>query len=500
MRIVFATSEVTPFSKTGGLADVSSGLPKALALMGHHVTVITPHYPQLMPTRLRGSENFEKWGKPFYVELGDQHVGGKFLKTSFPSTNGEESSVEVLLVDQPDYFDRRHPYGQDNIAYEDNCARFTFFCRAVAEAIRQSNIVPDILHVNDWQTGLLPAMIAEELRPSDERYEKLATVLTIHNLSFQGQFWHWDMPLTGFDWKYFNWRQMECNGELNLLKTGIVFADMITTVSPTYAREIQSPDFGEGLDSVLQTRHNSLQGILNGVDVTNWNPETDPYIKANYCKKTVIEGKAQCKAFLQDRMKLPVSPETPLLAIISRLTDQKGIDLIIKSISRLRELGVQLAVLGSGEPSLESLMEEAAKAFPDQLAVEIGFSEELAHQIEAGADMFLMPSRFEPCGLNQMYSMMYGTVPVVYPVGGLKDSVIHASEEAIQEGLATGFDMMEYSPDGLAKAVEYAVDIYKKPEQWKKIQLAGMSHDWTWQSSAKEYEKVYHNAHLAIHH
>ncbi len=301
-----------------------------------------------------------------------------------------------------------------------------FLSRAVTTLAQQLRLRPDIIHANDWQTALIPALLAIEGRGPNVT-DTTASVFTIHNMAFQGLFWHWDMLLTGLDWKYFNLHQMEFYNQLNLLKTGLVFADMVTTVSPTYAREIQTPEFGYGLDSVLRSRRNDLVGILNGVDTKIWNSQTDPALPANFSIADVDEGKRACKRALQSEFGLPTADDVPLFAMVTRLTDQKGLDLVAQAADRLSSKDVQLCVLGSGDAKYEGWLTELAKNLPEKVAVRIGFDDAMAHRIEAGADLFLMPSRFEPCGLNQMYSLIYGTVPIVRATGGLADSVVDAN-------------------------------------------------------------------------
>lgn len=487
MRIVVASSEAVPFSKTGGLADVASALPKALAQAGHEVSIVVPYYPQVQ-ARNSGVPPVVDTGVTVRIPIGQKIVEGRVLKSELPG-----SRVAVYLIDQPGYFDRPSLYVENDQDFRDNSERFIFFSRAVIEAVQALRLAPQILHANDWQTGLIPALAAIELRQVPG-YEQLATVFTIHNMAFQGRFWHWDMNLTRLDWKYFNWQQMEYFGHLNLLKTGIAFADMITTVSPTYAREIQTPEQGFGLHGALAARRGELIGILNGVDTEIWNPATDPLIAANYTVETVRDGKAACKAALQQVMGLPQRPEVPVLGIVSRMTSQKGFSLIGQCADVLLGLDVQLVVLGSGDPRFESLMSDLAKDHPSQVAVRIGYDEALSHQIEAGCDLFLMPSEFEPCGLNQMYSLIYGTVPIVRSVGGLADSVVDATDEALREGSANGFGFRDFRADTLFWTICRARTLFQDEAAWKRLQRSGMQRDWSWKRSASEYVGVYDRA------
>ncbi len=489
MRIVVASSEATPFSKTGGLADVSASLPKALAELGHEVLLVTPYYPREY-AKLSAADRppLESLGLTLSIHVGQRHVTAQVLKTTLPGSN-----VTVYLIDQPGYYDRPGLYLDRDGDYRDNSERFVFLCRAVLQLVEALQFQPDIVHANDWQTGLLPALLKIEgaERPG---LAQTAAIFTIHNLAFQGQFWHWDMLLTGLDWKYFNWRQMEFFGNLNLLKTGVMFADLITTVSPTYAREIQTPEYGCGLNGVLASRRDDLVGILNGVDTEVWNPATDDWLPATYGWHSVETGKRDCKAALQQRLGLPLKPQTPLLGMVSRLAGQKGVDLVIHCLSELLQLDVQMVFLGTGEAGYESSLKHWARELPEKIVCEIGYDEGLAHLIEAGADIFLMPSQYEPCGLNQMYSLMYGTVPIVRAVGGLADSVIDATEGNLANSTANGFTFHEYRSDVLFRQICRALGLFLDRKSWRQLQRTGMERDWSWTHSAKEYVAVYQRA------
>jgi starch synthase len=326
----------------------------------------------------------------------------------------------------------------------------------------------------------------------------MATLFTVHNIAYQGQFWHWDMLLTGLDWKYFNWHQMEYYGKLNLLKTGLVFADAINTVSPRYAREIQTPQFGRGLEGVLQHRQDVLFGILNGIDTKLWNPAADPHLAAHYDAETVARGKPKCKAALQRELGLAQQPAAPLVGIIGRMDEQKGFDLVANVIPEwVGKTEVQWAILGKGEPEYHVRFKDLAHRYPQKVAVQLDFSDPLAHRIEAGADMFLMPSRFEPCGLNQMYSHRYGTVPVVREVGGLADTVVDATPENLAAGTANGFSFREDNALALSETLRRACDAYARPEVWSRLVATAMRQDWSWARSAAEYVKVYQQ--IALH-
>lgn len=483
MKILLATSEAVPFAKTGGLADVCGALPVELKRLGHEPAVILPAYRQ---TRYCG-QPIEPLGISFIVPIGSKTVTGHLLRSALPG-----SDVPVYLVQQDQYYDRERLYqSDDGKDCVDNCERFVFFCRAVMESIRLLDLQVDVLHANDWQTGLLPAY-QKIIYQHQPRYHGIATLFTIHNMAFQGQFWHWDMLLTGLDWRYFNWRQMEFHGKLNLLKTGLVFADSINTVSPTYAQEIQTPDFGYGLEGVLQYRHDVLSGILNGLDGGQWNPAEDPHIAQRYTIDTIFQGKPACKAALQEELGLPVRADVPLLGSIGRLTDQKGLDLTLEVMQHWVETqDAQWAILGTGDPNYHRALEKLARRHPDKLAVRLEFSTPLSHRMEAGLDIFVMPSRFEPCGLNQMYSLRYGTVPVVRAVGGLADTVTNATDDALASNIATGFVFEEYSPLALGETIRRATDLYRQPDMWSRMQQAGMRQDWSWRRSAQQYVDLY---------
>jgi starch synthase len=482
MKILVATSEAVPFAKTGGLADVCGALPIELERLGHQPVVVMPAYRQT----LESGQPIEPTGVRFLIGIGSKTVPGTFLKSRLPGSN-----VPVYLVQQDDYFNRDDLYGTGGQDYIDNCERFTFFSRAALEAVRLLNLGIDVIHVNDWQTGLIPAYLKLEYRQRPG-YERIASLLTIHNLAYQGQFWHWDMLLTGLDWKYFNWQQMEFFGKLNLMKTGLVFADALNTVSPRYAEEIQSAPLGCGLEGVLQQRRDVLSGIINGVDYSLWNPATDPALPQRYDAQTAGAGKAACKAALQSELKLPVSARTPLVGFIGRLAEQKGIDLVASLVQDwVRSGDAQWVILGTGDPKYHQLFTTLGERHPQKVAVRLEFSGDLSHRIEAGADMFLMPSRFEPCGLNQLYSLKYGTVPIVRATGGLADTITDTTRESLAAGSATGFTFREYSPLALAETVGRASEAYSQNSTWASLIRAGMSQDWSWRRSAQQYVALY---------
>lgn len=485
-HIVSVSSEMVPLAKTGGLGDVCGALPVALEEVGCRLSCFLPAYRSVMQSGLA----IEPTNHTFTIKILDRFVACRLLKTCIPG-----SSVDVYLIDQPHYFDRDGLYGDSTGEFKDNCERFCFFNRAVVEAIDQLKLDVDIVHCHDWQSGLVPAYIKTRY----QRYawmERAKSLMTIHNLAYQGRFWHLDLPLTDLDWKYFNWEQMEFHGDLNLLKTGIVFADHVTTVSPTYSQEIQTEEHGCGLESILAARGADLRGIVNGVDYTQWNPQTDPHLEQNYDDNSWKTGKAACKRALQAELGLEQRPEVPLVGIVSRLADQKGWDLIIPLLLHwANSHDVQWAILGTGDTRYEQQLRELSTMYPQKIAARLEFSEGVAHRIEAGSDMFLMPSRYEPCGLNQLYSLKFGSVPVVNRTGGLADTVVDTNAESLANGTATGFCFTGYSQEEMEKTLVRSINTYlHQADQWAQIVKCGMSMDWSWQKSARRYVNVYEEA------
>ena len=418
---------------------------------------------------------------------------GRSVAGSVSWTALEDSGVRVLFISQDDYFGRPQLYMENGEGYSDNCERYCFFSRAIMEVCGQMVLRPDVLHCNDWQTALIPALLHSH-HAFQPGFENAASVLTIHNMAFQGQFWHHDMELTGMDWGYFTLHHMEHQGQLNLLKTGIAFADQVTTVSPTYASEICTPEGGCGLDGLLSFRAKDLCGILNGIDDSLWNPETDRHLGSHFSAASLQPGKSQCKQQLQERIGLPQRGDVPLMGMVSRLSDQKGLDIIAEAAERILFQDVQLVFLGTGDPQFEKLLRQLSEQHPSRVAAWIGFDDGLAHQIEAGSDLFLMPSRFEPCGLNQMYSLRYGTVPIVRRVGGLADSVVDTNHDTLADHSATGFVFSNYDATELAETIERAVATYRQTPVWEEIIRNGMTTDWSWNRSAHRYIEVYRQA------
>jgi starch synthase len=474
MNIMFASSEVAPFAKTGGLADVSAALPKALSKLGHNVKIVMPRYYSINPA------NLEKL--PFNIGVPVGGLGTLWAgvyKSYLPGVD-----VEVYFIDYEEFFGRSGIYADENgYSYPDNDKRFVFFTIAVLELALALKFDVDIFHFNDWQSASGTALLKYRY---NWLFPKSKSVLTIHNLEHQGVFGKEAFNYLMIDWKHFNLYEFEAMGLTNLLKGGIASADKITTVSPTYAKEIQTPEFGFGLENHIKAHSHKLVGILNGVDYDEWNPKTDKLIPFNYDVEN-IEEKVKNKLVLQERMGLEKNEKKCLIGLVSRFAKQKGIELIAAAIEGLLHLNADFVFLGSGEKWAEGFFSDIAAKYPN-FRVWVGYNNELAHLIEAGSDIFLMPSLFEPCGLNQMYSLRYGTPPVVRAVGGLNDSVENYNPHT-KEG--DGFKFWDAVPEALYNTVKWAVDTYYLDEGYKIIQKRGMQKRFSWQRSAKEYEKIY---------
>ncbi len=470
MEILFVASEVAPWSKTGGLADVAGALPRALAARGHAVTVVTPRHAAIDPNR---------------EGMTALHAAVR-VRGEATTLWVKDGPVRTCFVEHERYFgSRRGLYGDGHRDHPDNAERFAYLSRAALAVPAALRLRPRVVHLNDWQTGLVPFLLRHE-HARDPALAGARTVFTIHNLAYQGLFPKEVVPALGLPWDVFRYEAMEFFDQLSFLKAGLTFADALTTVSPTYAREILTPQGGARLDALLRHRERDLTGILNGIDVHEWDPATDPHLPAHYTARA-LAGKAACKAALQAELGLPVRPDAPLLGLVSRLTEQKGVDLVAAALPALATRDVQVAALGSGEPIYQDALRRAAREHPGRVAVRIGFDERLAHRIEAGADLFLMPSRFEPCGLNQMYSLRYGTVPVVRAVGGLADTV--EDYDGFRRG--TGFRFTEYAPHALLTAVRRALDVFRDRRAWRGLVERGMAEDNSWERSAGRYEALY---------
>jgi starch synthase len=475
IKVLFATSEIAPMIKTGGLADVSGALPAALRGIGVDVRALVPGYPKLLD------------------QLGPHEVVASFSSLpGYPAAkllfSIMDSGVPLLVIDCPSLYQReggpyQDPQGKD---WSDNPQRFGLLSKVAAILSSAESPLrwrPDLVHCNDWQTGLTGAYLS--IAPG-----AIPNVITIHNLAFQGNFPAEIAQELNLPPSSFGINGVELYGNLSFLKAGLFYAYHISTVSPTYAKEIQGNELGFGLQGLLTSRQNDLSGILNGIDIEEWNPENDKHLTSKF-SVTRMAGKADNKKALQIRMGLDIDPDIPLLGVVSRFTHQKGLDLLLEIAPRLIEFPVQLVMLGSGEAHMQQIARELSHRFPGQVATMIGFDEGLSHQIEAGADIFIMPSRFEPCGLNQFYSQRYGTPPVVHATGGLADSVVDCTDATLKDGTASGFVFNAMNATHLFSTIQRAVHLYHEPKKWKALRKICMAKDFSWESSAKAYLEVY---------
>jgi starch synthase len=488
LQILFVTPEVTPFARTGGLGDVSSALPKALAALGQDVRVVMPLYQAVRDGACTLSLVLPDLQVPLHTGFKTARVWQGALPGQMGSV-AQAPSVPVYCVEQDEYFARPGLYGSEAGDYPDNAERFSFFCRAVLALAMRLRWTPHVLHCHDWQTALLPAYLRflPGLAPP---LAQTATVYTIHNLLFQGLFPAWVLPLTGLPWSLFQPDGVEFFGSVNFMKAGLHYADYLTTVSPTYAEEICTPEFGAGLDDVLRTRRSALVGILNGADYDVWNPATDPALAAHYSTAD-LRGKTLCKSALLRAYGFPAAPHTPLFSMIARLTEQKGVDLLAAALPDLLGMHLRLVILGTGEPRYHALLSSQTQAHPDRLRIRLEFNDDLAHQIEAGSDGFLMPSRYEPCGLNQIYSLRYGTIPIVRATGGLRDTVVPFNTAT---GTGTGFVFHAATAEALLAAVQEALAVYTDQSAWHRLLQNAMAQDFSWDQSAARYLDLYRRA------
>ncbi|MGZ4815346.1 MAG: glycogen synthase GlgA [Terriglobales bacterium] len=475
MQIVFAASEGVPYSKTGGLADVVGALPPALVQLGHQVSVFLPRYKQTkMPPDAKTVI------PSLTIPFDDKY---RFCSVI---DGGTHSGVKFYFIEYPPFFERDALYGTSLGDYRDNAERFALYSRAVLEATKILG-VPDLFHCHDWQTALIPILL-RSVYEDDPAFEGVGTVFTIHNMGYQGLFPADTLPLLMLPWDLFTIGKLEFFGKANFLKGAMVFADYVTTVSKKYSQEIQTAEYGFGLEGVLKARAATVTGILNGVDYSEWSPERDPYIVARYSANDT-SGKLECKKDLLRQFGLEnADPKLPVIGIVSRFAAQKGFDLLSQVADRLATEDLIMTVLGTGDKDYEDLLKRLHRMFPNKIAVKVAYDNGLAHKIEAGADMFLMPSHYEPCGLNQIYSMRYGTVPIVRATGGLDDTVEQWDPKT---GKGTGFKFPEYTGDALLATVRTALLAFKDREGWKKLMRNGMSRDYSWSNSAREYVKVY---------
>lgn len=477
MKILMASSEVHPYSKTGGLGDMVAGLAKTLARLGHEVGIVTPLYRGIRDKH----KGLQKLDWQLSLQLGDRKVGGEiWVQEPLPG-------LTLYFISQPEFYNRQGIYNEGGSDYSDNAERFIFLSKAAVHLARHLPSKPEVFHAHDWQVGLVP-MLAQHEQESAGWTNRPPVMLTIHNLAYQGTFPANAFQLTGLPWSRFNINTAEFYGAMNCLKAGIAHADVITTVSPRYAREITTEEFGCGLDGLLRHRVKALHGVLNGVDYEEWNTETNPLLPFHY---SVEEpgGKERNKRALLDELGLAYSPDVPLFGTITRLAEQKGIELLVPALDEmLARNAMQFVLQGSGDHGYERALRQLEKRYSGKIAVRIGYDHARAHRIEAGCDFYLMPSRFEPCGLNQLYSLRYGTIPVVRAVGGLDDSVVDVQENQAE---ATGIKFAEYTPVALAQAIRKALALFAAPHALKQFRANSMRADFSWDQTAERYLQLY---------
>jgi starch synthase len=481
LRIAMIASEAVPYAKTGGLADVVGSLPHALRQLGHDVRVILPKYAQIDYAR----HGLQPFLSPLGVWMGDGQEWCAIHQT-------RNRGVPVYFIESNKYFDRWGIYHDaDFNDYRDNARRFGFFSRAALQLCRDMDFSPDVIHVHDWQTALAAAYL-KIWHWNDPVLGAAASLLTIHNIAYQGVYSAGDYGYLGLQWSNFTSDRLEDHGKVNFLKGGIVYADMVNTVSPRYAEETLSPEHAHGLAPYLNDKGEDYLGILNGVDYETWDPRNDPYIPAHF-SAAELSGKAECKRMLQRRLLLEEAPGVPLIGVISRFVPQKGLDLLAATIEDiLANMRVQFAILGAGDKGLENFFGDLPRRYPGRVGSFIGYHEQLSHWVEAGSDFFLMPSRFEPCGLNQIYSLRYGTLPVVRATGGLDDTVQQYDEASVQ---GTGFKFWEPSANAVYYSVGWAVSTYyDRPQHIRQMVQTAMAQDYSWDRSARAYEAVYEQA------
>ncbi len=479
MKILFIASEVAPFAKTGGLADVTGSLPVALKRLGHDVRIILPMYK----TVGEGTFPIHKGRKSVEVHQGETLHKGFLRQTTY-------ADMPVYLLENRQFFQRDYLYGAPEGDYSDNHQRFAFFCRGVLNLLKRMDFRPDLLHCHDWQTALVPVLLRSDEYRQDPFFMNTATLFTIHNLAYQGLFPKTSLAEMGLDWSYFTIDRLEFYNQVNLMKGGILAADLVTTVSPTYCKEILSADQGCGLEGVLAERRDDLYGVLNGLDTDEWDPATDRQILKTYTSAT-LAGKAVNKKGLQKRLGLDVAPDIPLIGMVTRLASQKGIDLLADVLPRLVGENVQFVLLGTGDETYHRLLEDFTAHGFGNISLNIGYDSVCARQIYAGSDIFLMPSHYEPCGLGQLIALRYGAVPVVRKTGGLADTVFDGRDGAREPN---GFTFDDFTADALWEAVQRALQAYRVRDAWKKLVRRGMNRDYSWQQPAGDYERLYRAA------
>lgn len=478
MKILIVTPEAVPFIKTGGLADVAGALMAEYKKMGIETAIMLPLYRKIKKDAKKFS--IKPIGKEITVPLGDRLEKGMLWEGKTPE------GATAYFIENDKFYDRDDLYGTPEGDFPDNASRFSFYARGVLEALKVLGINFDVIHCNDWQTGLIPVYIKTVYR---DDFPKTATLMTIHNLGYQGLFPSSDMPITGLGWEMFNMEALEFYGKINFLKGGIVFADIITTVSDNYAKEILTSEYGFGLDGILRKRSNDLYGVINGIDYNEWNPQKDSLITANYSIEDLSE-KATCKKSLQKACGLS-QDNSPLIGMVTRLSAQKGLDLVADAMGGIIESGARVVILGKGDEPFHKIFLDLQKKHKRRLSVTIGFDNSLAHKIYAGSDIFLMPSKYEPCGLGQLIALRYGTIPIGRKTGGIADTIIQYNPS---KDRGTGFLFDDYSSDKLLKTVKEVTELFKNKSHWLKIQKNAMSMDFSWRQSAEKYLSLYKKA------
>lgn len=480
LRVLFVTPEAVPFAKTGGLADVAGALPKYLTPLGCEMILVMPYYRKVKHSGVP----IEFLGEEIEVSIGEEVFPAEIYRGSLTP------EIPVYFIGRDEFFDREYLYSTPKGDYFDNAERFIFFSKAVLKLCHHLNVSPDLIHHHEWQTGLIPAYL-QSIHREDPLFSRTAVVFTIHNIAYQGLFRKEKFRLTGLPLEMYHPEGIEFWERINFMKAGIVYADVINTVSKKYSQEIQTPEFGYGLDGILRKRKEDLYGILNGVDYKEWDPSRDPHLIAHYDLND-LSGKRECKRDLLQRLGLPSTLEkVPLIGMISRLADQKGFDLLMEILDELFSLDIGFVLLGTGEQKYHDLFHQVAQKYPQKAAIRITFDEPLAHQIEAGADLFLMPSKYEPCGLNQIYSLRYGTIPIVRATGGLDDTITNYDPAT---GKGNGFKFIHYNAKEFLDQIKLAIHFYFQPEHWRRLIHNAMSSDFSWERSAKEYLQLYQMA------
>ena len=476
--MIYVSAEISPFAKSGELADVASSLPKYLSSLGMEISIFMPKYrkPEIE------SLPKERIMPELLVPVGEEKIKASVYK-------GELGKYDIYFIDNPKYFWRDFIYGTGKGEYLDNDERFIFFNRAVLEFLLKKKMRVDIIHCNNWPTALIPVFLRTHYSQKSQ-FKNVATIFTLHNIAYQGEFPPETLALTGLNWNYFNPKQLSFNGKFNFLKAGLIFSDVLNTVSSAYKREIQTEKHGFGLQDILKNRNDVFFSIRNGLDYELWNPETDPYVVANYSSSN-LKDKKKCKADLIKEFGLSLSTKTPLLGVVSYLSAHKGFDILLEAVDKLMEMDVGLVVLGKGDEKYENQLSNIQKQYLRRMAAKFEMNLALAHKIVAGADIFLIPSLYEPCGLNQMCSFRYGTVPVVRATGGLGETVKPFNPNTLR---GNGFVFKEYSSQALLEAVKKALSCYQSPAIWQKIMEAGLRENFCWKNAARKYARLYQNA------